>query len=1454
MFNSRLQRKNQASSGAVDIYAQYEFSNIVLDWSWDIIAQPLIDAVDQPPLPYATGNASTYYENFKPFILEEARAIINNGLSKARQHQYKTKKHKRSLADDLAEDAKPFDIKFKKVKFPRNSDNPVKLTFTGGIPKKIEHGFTMNVLMLYSKNPYQRVEWLGLASESPDENLLNVRIVDYEQYLSPNDACFKSGHWWSAHYLGSILSEERMYQACVQAVSSSCLKNIIRANLSLSKPPAGIPFLGLNQSQFKAISTFLNAPKGSTTLLQGPPGTGKTTTIAQLLKILDKKQQRTLISAHSNKGVQVLAEKTMKLLPNAPMILVAVEKKISPMLRRLSLNSWYGDIKERFELIQGCILTINSKKLVSHYYKKQVNLIREHLDFIQSQWSTFKFFGKGKKSFGFNKAAFCQLYKYLDANLYEQISGFSHEISEWQEIWKNKSKHEVELHILNTATMIFATLVSTGRRIFAEMKPIDILLVDEAAQSIEAATLIPLQYKPKKVLLVGDPQQLPGVVVSTLLKPQDVNSAEDSKNYDWSMMWRLINEAEVPHLMLDTQYRMHPSICQWPSSQYYDGKLKTGPDILPMPLLNTRGLARRPYAFYSITGKAEKPANSVSVFNQKEALYIVKIIQHFRRLGIKSPIGVITPYVAQRQLLIKKLSKDKLLNDVEVNTVDAFQGDERAVIIVSLVRTHVTAFLQEYRRLNVAITRAKNCLIVLGNARTLNKHDIGELINNARSRHVLFSEADLIEELNSQSIEKVQVSQAFLTAKKLLEGVSGKPNLTAARQQFLGLARKGHVEAQFQLAMMYQLAQGGKRQVEEAIRWHQCAAQQDYSASLYQLYLLQKDSKPVIAINFLMRAAELLHSDAQYDLGTLYLIKNHLFAEVDLLLADKWLNLSAKPLSNEIALRLGKAYKEYAKKDRLYCRNAFNWFQYAADRKSVEGCSLTATCYETAYGVAKNISTAVYYLETGAKQGDNSMQFRLAKYLSKGFGNSLPDLDQAIDWYKCAAGGGYTLAYYPLACLLSKSDSHVEAFNWYHKAAEYDIEANLALARCYRYGQGTSVKINSSLHFYRKVAETKHQVALMELVNWLFDEQLADRDREEFMPILKLAADQYLPHLKSCYFYGFYLYAQKDYCQALIYFRKSETLFESAEALYCFGDALELAYLRVSNQREHFKFYAKAAQLGHSFSMLKVAHMLESKEVYCQAVDIISARVHYGKAALDGIAVAKYHYARFLEEGIGGQRDLNEAIKWYESASGSYNLANYRLACILIDEQDSKNSRLKAREYLHIYTTTVEKYGEPCNELATLAKVANRPDYAKLNSSSVSNEYLLSLADYQYNDSYSQSYIDAHYRLGQQYQSANDLPADFIKAKKHFETAVHFQHTESLYAIGRLYEQGLLGEMNVKECKHYYTKAAEAGHSLAAMRISTIYVARIMFGGFFSKPIIPSDEELKQRENECLIM
>jgi len=151
-----------------------------------------------------------------------------------------------------------------------------------------------------------------------------------------------------------------------------------------------------------------------------------------------------------------------------------------------------------------------------------------------------------------------------------------------------------------------------------------------------------------------------------------------------------------------------------------------------MNLLSQDGLARRPYAFYSVIGKAEKRTNSNSVFNKKEATYVMQIVQHLRQLGIQDSIGVITPYVAQRKVIRTKLSQKNLNDNIEVNTVDAYQGDGHAIMIVSFVRSHVTAFLKEYRRLNVAITRAKNCLIMLGNANTLNQYDIGKLVANAR--------------------------------------------------------------------------------------------------------------------------------------------------------------------------------------------------------------------------------------------------------------------------------------------------------------------------------------------------------------------------------------------------------------------------------------------------------------------------------------------------------------------------------------------------------------------------------------------------------------------------------------------------------------------------------------------------------------------------------------------------
>ena len=1707
-----------------DIQSQHEFTDIVLNWSWDTIGRPLIEAESQEPLPSEVQDLDVYYDNFKPFILEEARATINDGLEKTYRAQLEQKKNRSRLPL-----ANAFDIQLTSVRFPRNQDNPVLLTFSGLIPKKIEHGFTLNVLMLQPKNSKFSSNWLGIASESPEKKQINVKIIDSVGMLSHTSPCVQKQHLWTAHYLGSILSEERMYQACVSAVKLPCLNKIIRAKISAPSLRSKAAIADLNLSQSRAVTAFLDAPKNSTTLLQGPPGTGKTTTVARLLEILDQQNKRTLICAHSNKGVQVLAEKAMKLLPDAPMILVGVEAKIPDHLKNLSLNLFYCSIEDALMAAYTNAESLRAMTERSRLSKKnlvsKMKLINDSLLFVEKQWETFNFFDENKESYGYSKDEFNELYKYLDE---KNISTFSAEILDWFECWDKEEKSEVELHVLNNATMIFVTLISSGRKSLAEMEPIDVMLVDEAAQSVEAATLIPMRFKPKKILLVGDPQQLPGTVISSLLNPHGHEADHESKHYDWSMMWRLINEAGAPHLMLNRQYRMHPLICQWPSSQYYGGELKTGPDILPMEQLSHKGLARRPYAFYTVSGRAEKKGDKSSVFNKKEADYIVKIIRHLRQLGINHSIGVITPYVAQRELVLTKLSQAKLKENVEVNTVDAYQGDERDIMIVSFVRSHVTTFLKEYRRLNVAVTRAKFCLIMLGNATTLTAHDIGQLVKDARLRNKLFSEADLERELKGHLMDVCEMSQHYIAAKKLLDGDGRKQNLNAARQQFLGLAKKGDVEAQFQFAMMCQHGQGGQRQLQQAIKWHRASAQQDNPSSLYQLYTLLDERAPSEARWFLIRAAELLHKEAQHTLGQLYLVSNRLIPDTDLLEGPKWLRLAAMPVATQTALLLGETYKRLAdnhapyrrdaffwfkhaadhqlkeacylvaecyqsgfgvessdnkamtyfrfaaKKghlDSAYClgllllqqgtvaqekeaikwfrvlgeqaiskvyyplaclltkhdklseavtwhkksanngnrqsehrlaqcyryglgidadpqkaikryRNAasrsevllelaewllseddlindlslkmhyiklaadltkphiqasysygifcydnsqykqaafylrkgyallktgedfyqyavsleqskpsggnayfgeylkaakvghllsamkvanmlkngvilyeneetestaFYWFKFAADNYLLEGCAATATCYETAYGTPEDVSKAVIYLRKGAELGDENMQCRLAAWLSNGYDGVAPDITQAIACYLKAAKQNYSQAYYPLACLLTDAGRHRDALLWYHKAdQERHVDAKIALARCYRYGNGTAVDFETSFSYYRQLADTDHASIQVELADWLIQEDIVNSDKERFMPYLRLAANQSPSHQLASYRVGLYLYSQGQYRTAAAYFQRSNEQLFTADTLYCFASALEQAehYKPV----EYFDLYVKAAKLDHPFSMVKVAHMLEAGEVK-HSNNLVGARLYYNRAAKLGVNMAKYHFARFLENGIGGPKNEVKARKEYQHLCEHYPLANYRLACMLSENRGGPNDALRAYEHLKIYVKQAALMVKSGSELDRLrAEVVLPPDARPVDG------LFSTCGVFMDNNKMEPEYLDAHYRLGKIYEVGYAAIRNVTKAKQHYKVASNSGHVESHYALGLLYERGQLGQAAIAQSTPYYERAAAGGHPLAKMRISVAYTAKKKLSGFFSTPTIPTDEELNERKDNCLVM
>lgn len=335
-------------------------------------------------------------------------------------------------------------------------------------------------------------------------------------------------------------------------------------------------------------------------------------------------------------------------------------------------------------------------------------------------------------------------------------------------------KKKLEIALLNHSHVIFSTLSTSGRQLMlkSEVKNVDILIVDEAGQSIEAETLIAFQKMPGKVLLVGDTKQLPATITSELAK---------SKNFGRSMMERL-EQNGMQHLMLSIQYRMNIDICQWPSTQYYGGALETEPTILP----NSNTGINQAIAFYDvITGKESKVGTSRK--NEKEIDYVMQCIRKLRETDSESRIGVITFYAAQVDDIQDKLQREhqSIKQKVTVNTVDGFQGDEREIIILSCVCSNNKSdigFLQDERRLNVAISRAKNTLIILGNARTLEStaSDVKEMITNLRSRGKFYTEQQLNINLGNEILTLTQ-KQKKLNQKATIEAApSVSPHLSSS--------------------------------------------------------------------------------------------------------------------------------------------------------------------------------------------------------------------------------------------------------------------------------------------------------------------------------------------------------------------------------------------------------------------------------------------------------------------------------------------------------------------------------------------------------------------------------------------------------------------------------------------------------------------------------------------------
>jgi len=450
----------------------------------------------------------------------------------------------------------------------------------------------------------------------------------------------------------------------------------------------------LNPSQNEALKRSINS---EIFLIHGPPGTGKTTTLSEVIKKHIGK--KILVTADSNVAVDNLVER----LKDYNIVRIGHPAKIDSNLMKYSLDVRVRRDK-RYKEVEKIIKKIDDLKyLQDKRYKKPTPGRRRGMS--DEEILALAKENRGKRGV---KAEWIK------------------EMAEWIKIQQNINKlydkkneivSEIINDILNSAEIIFSTNSGAGGE-FLEEREFDVAFIDEAAQSLEPSSLIPA-IKAKQVFFAGDHKQLPPTILS------------NDKRLSISMFERL--SALYPNAMhtLSIQYRMNEKINAYPSCQFYDCKVKTYEKIKNISIKDLNITPKEEFGydkavvFFDTQGKflEKNKKGSFSKYNPLEAKFVINLANKLLEAGAKEEhIGIITPYKDHEEYL-KSLCK----KDIEIKSVDGFQGREKEIIIVSLVRANEKeeiGFLSDVRRLNVAITRPKRKLIIIGDANTLISHQV----------------------------------------------------------------------------------------------------------------------------------------------------------------------------------------------------------------------------------------------------------------------------------------------------------------------------------------------------------------------------------------------------------------------------------------------------------------------------------------------------------------------------------------------------------------------------------------------------------------------------------------------------------------------------------------------------------------------------------------------------------
>ncbi len=475
-------------------------------------------------------------------------------------------------------------------------------------------------------------------------------------------------------------------------------KNLRDIILDISKPKeisllSSISIPSLNPSQLKALNIAISSKDIS--LIHGPPGTGKTTTAIEIIKSLLKDKKKILACADSNIAVDNILSRLSK-------------EEIS--LTRVGHIARVEKDLEQFNLRYKAKESLRQKEIKE--LKKSIEKLTQQRDqFIKPTPSKMR--GLSYEEI-LNLAKTKKAKRGLTVYLLEKMAKWIEYNKEIDLLYSKLKKIEEEIlkEILENSDVVCATNSTAASEVMEELN-FDVAIIDEGSQQIEPSTLIPL-LKAKKVVILGDHKQLPPTLISNneILKK--------------SLFERLIGK--VPSNMLQIQYRMNKEIMEFPNKEFYNNKLIAHQSVANRYLekieSNNQFVNNNLPVEFIDTSKCKYFENlkkgSNSYENHLEAKIVIDIVKEYLNANIHpNSIGVITPYLAQVKL-IKKLLNQKY--QVEVKSVDGFQGREKDIIIISFVRSNLAkniGFLNDERRLNVAITRAKKKLIMIGDLETL---------------------------------------------------------------------------------------------------------------------------------------------------------------------------------------------------------------------------------------------------------------------------------------------------------------------------------------------------------------------------------------------------------------------------------------------------------------------------------------------------------------------------------------------------------------------------------------------------------------------------------------------------------------------------------------------------------------------------------------------------------------